>query len=117
MPVDFEQYQPTALPDDGTNGRAILEFLAAEPTLGFRPSELATELDIPRGSVGTTLRRLEQRGLVRHKGHYWAIDPAALDAHSASLLGLDAVAEQFEGDYYDRNPDWDADLATVDTDE
>lgn len=110
MPVDFERYQPTDLPDDGTNGRRILEFLAANPELGYRPTELAAELDIPRGSVGTTLSRLERRGLVRHKGKYWAIDPAAYDAHATSLIGLQTVAEQFEGDYYDRNPDWDAEL-------
>ncbi|QKY18822.1 hypothetical protein B4589_008250 [Halolamina sp. CBA1230] len=30
---------------------------------------------------------------------------------------LAIVAEQFEGDYYDENPDWDADLPDLDTDE
>lgn len=110
MPVDFEQYRPTDLPDENTNGRAILEFLAARPETGYRAVELATELDIPRGNVGTTLSRLESRGLVRHKGEYWAINPAAYDAHTASVVGLQTIAEQFEGDYYDDNPDWDSDL-------
>ncbi|SFS67907.1 MarR family transcriptional regulator [Halostagnicola kamekurae] len=110
MPVDFEQYRPTDLPDENTNGRAILEFLAERPETGYRAGELATELDIPRGSVGTTLSRLETRGLVRHKGEYWAINPAAYDAHTASVVGLQTVADQFEGDYYDDNPDWDSDL-------
>lgn len=110
MPVDFEKYQPTDLPDEDTNGRQILEFLAANPDTGYRAGELASELDIPRGSVGTTLSRLERRGLVRHKGAYWAIDPDGYDAHAASLVGLETVAEQFEGDYYDENPEWDAEL-------
>ncbi|WP_435064370.1 MarR family transcriptional regulator [Halobaculum sp. EA56] len=110
MPVDFESYRPTDLPDEGTNGRRILEFLADRPDLGYRAGELAAELDIPRGSVGTTLSRLEERGLVRHKGEYWAIDPTAFDAHAASSVGLRTVAEEFAGDYYDENPDWDADL-------
>ncbi|QSX00601.1 MarR family transcriptional regulator [Haloterrigena alkaliphila] len=110
MPVDFENYQPTELPDEDTNGRRILEFLAANPELGYRAGELAEELDIPRGSVGTTLSRLESRGFVRHKGEYWAINPEAYDAHTASVIGLRSVADQFEGDYYDRNPDWDANL-------
>lgn len=113
MPVDFERYQPTDLPDEGTNGRRILEFLADHPDLGFRPSELATELDIPRGSVGTTLSRLESRGLIRHKGEYWAINPEAYDAQTASLVGMETVASAFEGDYYDRNPDWDTDLPSL----
>ena len=114
MPVDFENYQPTDLPDEDTNGRRILEFLAANPETGYRAGELAAELEIPRGSVGTTLSRLESRGLVRHKGQYWAINPEAYDAHTASVIGLQTVAEQFEGDYYDQNPDWDADLPDLD---
>ncbi|CCQ34080.1 MarR domain containing protein [Halorhabdus tiamatea SARL4B] len=114
MPVDFESYHPTDLPEADTNGRRILEFLASNPDLGFRPSELAEELDIPHGSVGTTLRRLEDRGFVRHKGEYWAINIEAYDARTASEIGLQAVAEQFEGDYYDRNDDWDADLPDLD---
>jgi DNA-binding IclR family transcriptional regulator len=70
MPVDFESYQPNDLPDAGTNGRRILEHLAQHPELGFTPSELAEELEVPRGSVGTTLSRLKERGLVRDKGEY-----------------------------------------------
>ncbi|SIR96249.1 MarR family protein [Haladaptatus litoreus] len=114
MPVDFESYHPTELPNENTNGRYILEFLADDPELGYRAGELAKELDIPRGSVGTTLSRLETRGLVRHKGEYWAINPEAYDAHTASLIGLETVAIQFEGDYYDENPDWDEDLPDLD---
>ncbi|WP_435196910.1 MarR family transcriptional regulator [Natronomonas sp. EA1] len=114
MPVDFESYHPNDLPHEGTNGRRILEYLAQHPELGFTPSELAEELEIPRGSVGTTLSRLEERGLVRHKGAYWAINIEAYDAQTASEIGLWAVADQFEGDYYDENSDWDAALPDVD---
>jgi DNA-binding Lrp family transcriptional regulator len=114
MPVDFESYQPSNLPDEGTNGRRILEHLAQHPDLGFTPSELADELEIPRGSVGTTLSRLEERGLVRHKGAYWAINSEAYDAQTASVIGLRAVADQFEGDHFDANPDWDETLPDVD---
>ncbi|MDT3433274.1 helix-turn-helix domain-containing protein [Haloarcula sp. 1CSR25-25] len=117
MPVDFERYHPSDLPDEDTNGRQILEFLAGHPELGFRASELAEELDIPRGSVGTTLRRLEQRGLVRHKGTYWAINVEAYDAHTASEIGLQTVADQFNGDYYGQNPNWDSDLPYFDAEQ
>jgi len=117
MPVDFESYRPSDLPDEDTNGRRILEFLAHSPELGFRPAELAAELEIPRGSVGTTLRRLEQRGLVRHKGEYWAINAEAYDAHTAAEIGLRAVADAFAGDGFDRNDDWDAGLPEIDPDE
>ncbi|ELZ76333.1 hypothetical protein C454_18589 [Haloferax gibbonsii ATCC 33959] len=30
------------------------------------------------------------------------------------MIGLAAVSEQFEGDYYDENPDWDANLPDLD---
>ena len=116
MPVDFENYHPSDLPREDTHGRRILEHLAENPELGFRPTELADELDIPEGSVGTTLRRLEARGFVRHKGDYWAINAEAYDAQTASAIGLDAVAEAFRGDYYDQNPEWAAELSDIDAD-
>ena len=54
---------------------------------------------------------------MRHKGEYWAINPDAYDAHTASLIGLSAVSEQFVGDYYDENPNWDANLPGLDESE
>ena len=114
MPVDFENYQPSDLPGANTNGRKILRYLAASPETGYRAGEIAEALELPRGSVGTTLSRLHDQGFVRHKGQYWAINPDAYDAHTASLIGLAAVSEQFEGDYYDENPDWDANLSDLD---
>jgi DNA-binding IclR family transcriptional regulator len=99
-----------------THGRRILEYLADNPELGFRPTELADELDIPQGSVGTTLRRLESRGFVRHKGDYWTINAEAYDAQTASAIGLDSVAEAFRGDHYDQNPEWDAELSEIEAD-
>jgi Mn-dependent DtxR family transcriptional regulator len=114
VPIDFESYHPTDLHDEDSNGRCILEFLADDPDLGFRSGELAEELDMSKGSVGTTLGRFEQRGFVRHKGEYWAINVEAYDAHTASAIGLQAVAERFEGDYCDQNPDWDAELPDID---
>jgi len=117
MPAEVESYHPDDLPDEETNGRQILEFLATNPDLGFRATELAEELDIPRGSVGTTLRRLKEPGLLRHKAKYWAINVEAYDAHTASAIGLQAVADQFEDNYYDQNPDWDSDLPDLGTED
>jgi len=117
MPVDFENYHPSDLPREDSHGRRILEYLAENPELGFRPTELAADLDIPQGSIGTTLRRLESRGFVRHKGDYWAINSEAYDAETASAIGLETVAEAFRGDYYDRNPEWDAELPDIESDD
>ncbi|WP_244510088.1 MarR family transcriptional regulator [Halogranum gelatinilyticum] len=65
MPVDFENYQPSDLPGANTNGRKILRFLAASPETGYRAGEIAEALELPRGSVGTTLGRLHDQGFVR----------------------------------------------------
>jgi len=66
MPVDFENSHPT--------------------DLGYRPSELAEELDMPRGSVGTTLRRLEQRGDVRRRSTRARIVRGSLGRRLASSI-------------------------------
>jgi len=39
----------------------------------FTPSKIAHWVDIPQNSIGTVLKRLEGKNLVRHKGGYWAI--------------------------------------------
>ena len=103
MPVDFEQYDPD---ESGglrltaeTNARVILEFLADNPAQGFTPKEIADATDVPRGSVGSTLSRLEERALVRHREPYWAIgDDDRLATYASMLHGLESAADRFEDD-------------------
>ena len=107
MPVDFAQYDPDE--DDGgfrltegTNAYDILEFLAQHPEQGFTPKEISQETDIPRGSVGTTLARLEERSLVRHKEPYWAIgDDDRLAAYEGMLQGLEAIEDRHGADSWE----------------
>lgn len=77
MPIDinrFEQGDEAKLRATGhTNGERILVFLASNPEHAYTPKEIHRETDVPRGSVGVVLSRLEGRGLVRHRGDYWAI--------------------------------------------
>ncbi|MFC6961351.1 MarR family transcriptional regulator [Halocatena marina] len=126
MPIKFDTYpaEGTNLSlRTGTNAYEILSFLAEHPDTGFTPSELHEATGVKRGSVSPTLARLEDNGLVRHKGEYWAIAPEdRLGVYAGVLHSLDAVREQFAGDYYDRNPDWADDLPDIteesgDTDE
>ena len=101
MPVNFQEYDPD---DDrgglrlteGSNAYTVLRFLAQSPEQGFTPKEISGETGVPRGSVGTTLSRLQTRGLVRHKEPYWAIgDDDRLAAYSAMIHGTDAAADRF----------------------
>lgn len=81
MPIDidrFEEGPEEALRAGGpTNAERILTFLATNADQAFTPKEIHEATDIPRGSVGTVLSRLEERGHVRHRGEYWAIDDEA----------------------------------------
>ena len=121
MPVDFEKYSPEDGRIDltpGTNARTLLAFLLENPGVGFTPTELHDQTDIPRGSVNPTLARLEQAGLARHKGDYWAAaDDDRIASATASVLGLTAVAETYDDDWYARNEGWSDDLDDLSDDE
>ena len=110
MPVDFETHDandPRVDLSEGTNARQLLEFLLATPTVGYTPAELAAETDVPRGSVGPTLNRLEAVGLVRHKEPYWAVaDDERLAAATGSLIGMETVASTYGDDWYAQNEGW-----------
>jgi len=77
MPIDIEQFEEGSNADlrasGQTNAETILSFLAASPDKAYTPKEIHESTEIPRGSVGVVLSRLEDRGLVRHRGDYWAI--------------------------------------------
>jgi predicted HTH transcriptional regulator len=51
----------------------ILQFLASNPEQAYTPKEIHEATEVTRNSVGVVLSRLENRGLVRHRGEYWAI--------------------------------------------
>ena len=114
MPVDFESYDPSQGRidlDEGTNARRILSFLAEHAGVGFAPKEIHEATGVARGSVGPTLRRLAEHGLVRHKGEYWAaVDDDRLVAIASVALSMDAAEEQLGDDWYGQNPDWADDL-------
>lgn len=121
MPVDFETHDrdsPRLDLSEGTNARALLEVLLQHPGVGFTPSELSAQTDVPRGSVGPTLKRLQNAGLVRHKEPYWAVaEDDRLGAATASILGLEAATESFSEDWYAENEGWAEDLPDLSDDE
>jgi len=77
MPIDIERFEEDAeeeLSAGGpTNAETILTFLASHPEKAYAPKGIHEATAVPRGSVGVVLSRLEERGLVRHRGDYWAI--------------------------------------------
>ena len=77
MPIDIERFEEGSTSDlrasGRTNAETLLSFLAASPDKAYTPKEIHESTSVPRGSVGVVLSRLEDRGLVRHRGDYWAI--------------------------------------------
>jgi DNA-binding IclR family transcriptional regulator len=78
MPIDIDRFEESPeerLRGGGqTNAEQILGFLSSNDSQAFTPKEIHEETGVARGSVGVVLSRLNERGLVRHRGDYWAIE-------------------------------------------
>ncbi|WP_302081612.1 MarR family transcriptional regulator [Salinibaculum rarum] len=106
MPVNFEEYEQQH--EDGlafdpdTHAYQILTFLGEHPETGFKPSEIAEETGIKPGSVRGTLKRLEDKGLVRHAEPFWAIgDDDRIAGTTGTMLGLKALGERYPDDDFE----------------
>jgi len=102
MPISIDRFdeEPTDVLDlqEGTNPFRILRFLAEHDEQAFTQTEIHEATGIKRGSVGATLSRLEDRGLVRHRGRYWAV---AEDDRLASFAAqTNASSASTTDDYY-----------------
>lgn len=72
--IDIERFENEDDVLDGpTNAERIVAFLAANDDRAWKQSAIADRTDVKRESVGPVLSRLNDRGLVRHRGQYWAI--------------------------------------------
>ncbi|PSP72886.1 TrmB family transcriptional regulator [Halobacteriales archaeon QS_3_64_16] len=99
MPIDIETFETTSkeeLTRGGTNAERVLSFLAANADQAFAPTEIAAETEITSNSIGAVLSRLEDRDLVRHRGHYWAIgEEEALATYTATRSTARAMTDRF----------------------
>ncbi|WP_254766134.1 winged helix-turn-helix domain-containing protein [Salinilacihabitans rarus] len=91
------------LAPDTTQGK-IYRFLLVNADKAFRQREIVDAVDVPRGSVGPTLKRLERRGLVDHRGRYWKIADAEHATASAGLLGA-ATVDEIDGGFSNEEVD------------
>ncbi|MEY7850274.1 winged helix-turn-helix domain-containing protein [Natrarchaeobius sp. A-rgal3] len=110
MPIPEDEFRTidedtptTDLTPDTTQGR-IYRFLLENADTAFRQREIVDAVDVPRGSVGPTLKRLERRGLVEHRGRYWKIADAEHATVSAGLLGA-TTADDIDGGFSDEEVD------------
>jgi DNA-binding MarR family transcriptional regulator len=103
MPISKDEFQtidedgPTLdLAPDTTQGK-VYQFLLENAEKAFRQREIVDAVDVPQGSVGPTLKRLEQHGLVDHRGQYWKITDAEHAVASAAHLSAAAADARDEG--------------------
>ena len=99
MPIDIDRFEES--PEDNlrgsgeTNAERILRFLSSNDSQAFTPKEIHEKTGVARGSVGVVLSRLQERGLVRHRGDYWAIKADAdIETTLGSLASARAMTER-----------------------
>jgi len=101
MPIGIDAFddRPEAALDltPGTQPYRVLRFLAEHDDQAFTQTEISEGTGFKRGSVGAVLSRLEDRGLVRHRGRYWAI---AEDERLASFAAQQAASSASTTDDY-----------------
>lgn len=100
VPIDIEEFEEgdaTTLRAGGqTNAETILSFLAANSDKAYTPKEIHEATEIPRGSVGVVLSRLNERGFVRHRGEYWALaDTEDVEKTLNAMVTARAVTDRF----------------------
>ncbi|MFT4905904.1 MAG: DNA-binding IclR family transcriptional regulator [Natronomonas sp.] len=102
MPIRIDRFDdvPADALDiqEGTQPYRILQFLAEHDDQAFTQTEIHEATGIKRGSVGAVLSRLEDRGLVRHKGRYWAIGED--DRLASYAAQTNASSASTTDDYY-----------------
>lgn len=138
MPIDIETFESS--PEDRlqhsgeTNADRVMRFLATHPEQAFTQSEIRDATDVKAGSISVVLSRLEDRGLVRHKGNYWALGEVDDVAAYASMLestraandrfgaedmdewlehAVDDIGQRFKKRYFDERLGWHETTAAV----
>jgi predicted transcriptional regulator of viral defense system len=100
MPIDIDRFEEGSneeLRANGpTNAEQLLAFLAAHPEQAFTPKELHEATGMPRGSVGVVLSRLDDHGLVRHRGEYWAIaEDTDVETTLSAMRAAETMTDRF----------------------
>lgn len=102
MPISIDRFEEEPIDalelQEGTQPNRILQFLAEHDEQAFTQTEIHEATEIKRGSVGAVLSRLEERGLVRHRGRYWAI--AEDDRLASYAAQTNASSASTTDDYY-----------------
>lgn len=103
MPVDLRNHdssQDVGI-DPGTNKAKLIKFLYSQPHLGYKPAEIHDQLDIPKGSVTTTLLRLHEAGQIGKTtdGYYHALETRDdLRRFASGLVQVESLVARYADD-------------------
>jgi hypothetical protein len=107
MPISKDEFRSIeedgpSLPDlaPGTTQGAVYRFLLEHADQAFRQREIVDAVDVPEGSVGPTLKRLEEHYLVEHRDRFWTTADAEHAVASAGLHGA-ATADELDDGFSD----------------
>ena len=114
MPVHLDTHEPDVELTPGTAKSDIIAFLYDNTELGFKPKELEDHLELPHGTVTTTLTRLYNDGFIgkTRDSHYHALDHRE-DLHRY-VASLDQLERMFEDKEYVGTPTEDVDEDELD---
>lgn len=103
MPVDLRTHNPDdgIDIDPGTNKAKVIKLLYNHPTLGYKPSEVQESLEIPSGSVTTTLLRLHDDGYIgkTSDGYYHALETRDdLRRFAQGLVQVEDLTARYDDD-------------------
>lgn len=104
MPISIDQFdeEPADVLDiqEGTQPYRVLRFLATNSEQAFTQTEIHEATGIKRGSVGAVLSRLDDRGLVRHRGRYWAVaeDDRLASYAAQTQASSGSITDDYDGE-------------------
>ena len=76
---------------------SVYRFLLTHASHAFRQGEIVDTIERPQEEVESALTRLDQRGIVEHRGQFWAIVDTEHAAASAGLHGIAIAADRDGG--------------------
>lgn len=103
MPLRIDDFEAGEVPRVPSVPAQVAAYLYRHRDHAYTRAEIAAGIDADANAVGTALSRLKDRGLVRHKGEYWALTDdvervtAAYDLH-AVMERLDEADDGIDTD-------------------
>lgn len=84
MPINIDRFEGAGRLEGPTTAQQVVRFLLEHDDQAYTRREIADAISADPETVGTSLTRLKERGLVRHREPYWAF----ADDREAALATL-----------------------------